>query len=154
MDGSAAVIGEMMLPILEPSDGTAIGHARDLGIAFQLTNFCRDVVEDLQRGRVYLPGEDIERFGATAALADRRVTAEWVELLRFEIERARRYYASGALGIALLPPASARCVGAAHLLYGRILERIEAAHYDVFSGRVQVPTWQKVAVAARALARR
>ena len=65
MDGSAAVIGEMMLPILEPrGPGGAVAPARDLGLAFQLTNFLRDVGEDLDRGRVYLPQEDLERFGA------------------------------------------------------------------------------------------
>lgn len=66
MDGSAAVIGEMMLPILEPTSPEAFGPARDLGIAFQLTNFLRDVNEDLDRGRVYLPQEDVETFGARA----------------------------------------------------------------------------------------
>ena len=71
MDGSAAVIGEMMLPILEPSSPAAVPHARDLGIAFQLTNFLRDVSEDLDRGRVYLPQEDLRRFGANPG--ERRV---------------------------------------------------------------------------------
>ena len=65
MDGSAAVIGEMMLPILEPSSDAAVPRARDLGIAFQLTNFLRDVGEDLDRGRVYLPQEDLRRFGVS-----------------------------------------------------------------------------------------
>ena len=64
MDGSAAVIGEMMLPILEPRSESARPHARDLGLAFQLTNFLRDVGEDLDRGRVYLPQADLDRFGA------------------------------------------------------------------------------------------
>ncbi len=71
MDGSAAVIGEMMLPILEPSSPAAVPHARDLGIAFQLTNFLRDVSEDIDRGRVYLPQEDLRRFGANPG--ERRV---------------------------------------------------------------------------------
>jgi phytoene synthase len=139
MDGSAAVIGEMLLPILEPSDPAAFGHARDLGIAFQLTNFLRDVAEDLDRGRVYLPAEDVERFGAAPALKGRTVTPEWAELMRFEIARTRRFYASGAAGIAMLPPASARCVEVAHGLYGRILERIEGAEFDVFSRRHSIP---------------
>ncbi|MGH9282640.1 MAG: phytoene/squalene synthase family protein, partial [Acidimicrobiales bacterium] len=149
MDGSAAVIGEMMLPILEPTDPAAFGHARDLGTAFQLTNFWRDVGEDLQRRRVYLPQEDIRKFGAGPALEGRRVTPEWVELMRFEIERTRTYYASGALGIPMLPPVSARCIAGAHQLYSGILERIEGAGYDVFSARARVPTWRKLAVAGR-----
>jgi phytoene synthase len=149
MDGSAAVIGELMLPILEPRDPAALDGARDLGIAFQLTNFLRDVAEDLDRGRVYLPQEDVHRFGAEAALAERRVTPGFVDLMRFEIDRCRALYASADLGVAYLPPASARCIRAARLLYSRILDRIEAAGYDVFSSRVRVPTWQKATTAAR-----
>jgi phytoene synthase len=150
MDGSAAVIGEMMLPILEPrSFEVALPHARDLGNAFQLTNFLRDVNEDLDLGRVYLPQEDVRRFGAETALTERRVTPELVDLLRFEIARARELYASADLGVGMLPPSSARCIAGARSLYSRILERIEAADYDVFSGRAAVPTWQKLAVAAR-----
>lgn len=149
MDGSAAVIGEMMLPILEPSSPGALGPARDLGIAFQLTNFCRDVAEDLDRGRVYLPQEDVASFGATSAFAERRVTPEWVDLMRFEVDRTRAYYRSGRQGLALLPPTSARCITGALGLYEGILARIEDAGYDVWSSRVRVPTWRKVAVAAR-----
>jgi len=149
MDGSAAVIGEMMLPILEPLDEAAFGHARDLGIAFQLSNFWRDVGEDLDRRRVYVPQEDVREFGAGTALAERRVTPEWVELMRFEIDRTRAYYASADLGIPMLPPVGARCIAGARSLYSGILEHIEAAGYDVFTSRVRVPTWQKLAVAAR-----
>jgi phytoene synthase len=151
MDGSAAVIGEMMLPILEPSSPAAAPHARDLGIAFQLTNFLRDVAEDLDRGRVYNPQEDLRKFGADAAVAARRATPEWRDLLAFEIARTRHFYASADLGVAVLPPTSARCIRGARLLYAGILDQIEAAGYDVFSRRVRVPTWRKIAVAARLL---
>jgi phytoene synthase len=148
MDGSAAVIGEMMLPILEPADAeAALGPARDLGIAFQLTNFLRDVAEDLDRGRIYLPQEDLRRFGTDPR--QREVTPAWRDLMAFEIERTRRYYASARRGIEQLPPVSARCVRAAFILYGAILERIESAGYDVFSTRARVPTWRKLAMAAR-----
>jgi len=116
MDGSAAVIGEMMLPILEPSDiDVALPHARDLGDAFQLTNFLRDINEDLDRGRQYVPLEDSRRFGVD--LTERRVSPEFVELMRFEIERCRELYRSAEVGISLLPARSAKCVGAAHALY-------------------------------------
>ncbi len=151
MDGSAAVIGEMMVPILEPSGPEAVHHARDLGIAFQLTNFLRDVGEDLDRGRVYVPQEDVRKFDADRALVERRVTSQWVELMRFEIERTRAYYASADQGLAMLPPLSARCIKGARDLYSGILERIEEARYDVFSRRVRVPTWRKLTVAARAV---
>ncbi|MEO1058987.1 MAG: phytoene/squalene synthase family protein [Actinomycetota bacterium] len=148
MDGSAAVIGEMMLPILEPDDlNAATPHARDLGNAFQLTNFLRDIDEDLERGRQYVPLDDTERFGVD--LATRTVSPEFVELMRFEIDRCRALYASADLGIAMLPDRSARCVRAAHTLYGLILDEIEGRQYDVFSGRASVSTFTKARVAAR-----
>ncbi len=147
MDGSAAVIGEMMLPILEPLSPTATRHARDLGIAFQLTNFLRDVNEDMQRGRVYIPAEDLRRFGADPHR--RLVDDSWVALMKFEIDRCRELYRSADLGVALLPPASGRCVGAARTLYSEILDRIEAVGYDVFTHRAVVPLARKVAIAGR-----
>lgn len=152
MDGSAAVIGELMLPILEPTSADAVGPARDLGFAFQLTNFLRDVAEDLDRGRVYLPQEDLHSFGADPAR--RTVDDAWRELMRFEIARCRELYRSADRGIALLPPASARCVRAARVLYSSILDEIESAGYDVFAGRVRVPRRRKLAIAARAATRR
>ena len=147
MDGSAAVIGEMMLPILEPSSPEALEPARDLGNAFQLTNFLRDVAEDLDRGRVYLPQQDLHRFGADPAR--RTVDPAWRELMAFEIERARALYRSADRGVALLPPASARCISAARTLYSEILDRIEEAGYDVFTHRATVPTRRKALIAAR-----
>jgi len=149
MDGSAAVIGEMMLPILEPSSAAAAPRARDLGIAFQLTNFLRDVGEDLERGRVYLPQEDLRRFGVSPG--ERRVTASWRELMRHEIARTREYYASADLGIGYLPAASARCIRSARRLYAEILDRIEAAGYDVFTRRARVSSWRKVLVVAQSI---
>ena len=147
MDGSAAVIGEMMLPILEPTDyDVALPHARDLGNAFQLTNFLRDIDEDLDRGRQYVPLEDSRRFGADLGL--RRVTPEFVDLMRFEIERCRELYRSAEIGISMLPERSARCVGAAHTLYGRILDEIEAQGYDVFDSRASVSTFEKARLVA------
>jgi phytoene synthase len=150
MDGSAAVIGEMMLPILEPSDpAAAVGPARALGEAFQLTNILRDVGEDLDRGRQYVPQEDLRRFGVE--LTGRRRTAAFAELMRFEIARCRRLYEQANGGLALLPPRERRCIAAACDLYGRLLDRVEAQDYDVFSSRAQVRTARKLAVAARHL---
>jgi phytoene synthase len=147
MDGSAAVIGEMMLPILEPLQPEALPHARDLGDAFQLTNFLRDIAEDLDRSRQYVPQEDLRRFGVD--LTERRVTPQFVELMQFEIARCRALYASADLGLAMLPPQSARCIQAARVLYGRILDKIEAQDYDVFSKRARVSTAEKAAMVAR-----
>ena len=150
-DGSAAVIGEMMLPILEPLGPDALAPARALGDAFQVTNFLRDIDEDLDRGRIYVPQEDIRRFGAEEAFAERRVTPGFVALMQFEIERTRDLYRSATVGFDLLPAASARCVRAAHQLYGRILSVIEANGYDVFSRRARVPAWRKAVVVGRVL---
>ena len=141
----------MMLPILEPLSPEAFGPARDLGNAFQLTNFLRDINEDLDLGRVYVPQQDIRRFGADAAFAERRVTPAFVALMSFEIDRTRQLYKSAERGVALLPPSSARCIDAARVLYSRILDVIEANGYDVFSARASVPTWQKAAVVLKGI---
>lgn len=101
----------------------------------------------MQRGRVYIPAEDLRRFGADP---HRRVVDDaWVQLMQFEINRCRDLYRSADLGVDLLPPASARCVGAARTLYSEILERIEAAGYDVFTKRAVVPLARKVAIGGR-----
>lgn len=152
MEGSAAVIGEMMLPVLEPISSAAYAPARSLGLAFQLTNFIRDVDEDLDRGRVYLPADDLARHGADPSL--RRVTPAWKAFLAEQIARNRELYREAEIGLTVLPPASARCVGTALVLYEQILDRIEAADYDVFSARVRVPTWRKLIMAVRVGLRR
>jgi phytoene synthase len=151
MDGSAAVIGEMMLPVLEPFDAeAALQPARDLGLAFQLTNFLRDVGEDLGRGRVYLPQDELASFGADPAT--HRVDAPWRRLMQFQIARARTLYQSADSGIELLPARSAACVRSARVLYSRILDEIEANDYDVFSKRARVPIVRKLVTAAWYLA--
>jgi phytoene synthase len=147
MEGSAAVIGEMMLPVLEPTSEAAKAPARSLGLAFQLTNFLRDVDEDLDRGRVYLPQDDLRLFDVD--LGRRSVTPEWRAFLAYEIERNRALYSFADTGIAMLPPRSARCVGTARVLYAQILDQIERNGYDVFSRRARVPTVRKAATAAR-----
>jgi phytoene synthase len=150
MDGSAAVIGELMLPILEPRSADAVEPARALGIAFQLTNFLRDVAEDLDRGRVYLPLADLSRFGLTPADL-RCASPRSTDLIAYEVSRARAHYARAAPGIPLLDPASQACMRTAYRLYGGILDEIEAAGYDVFARRATVPHRRRAAVAVRSL---
>lgn len=148
MDGSAAVIGEMMLPVLNPGGGDQFRDAaRSLGLAFQLTNFLRDVGEDLDRGRVYLPQQDLRRFEVD--LTARQVTQRWRDLMAFEIARTRELYTRADAGIGPLPAASGRCVRTARILYSRILNRIEDADYDVFTSRIRVPTAEKAWVALK-----
>lgn len=165
MEGSAAVIGTMMLPILlAPDDGrgpvpgalTAAARepARQLGLAFQLTNFIRDVAEDLGRGRVYLPGADLDRFGVHRyELAAPSAGPAVRQLIAFEIERARAHYRAALPGLAMLPPRSRRCVRVAHAVYGGILGRVEQAGCDVLVGRAVVPRHQRAVAVARELAR-
>jgi len=160
MDGSAAVIGTMMLPILGSSDPAAAREpARQLGLAFQLTNFIRDVAEDLDRGRVYLPQADLDRFGVTpddlaVAAADERATPAVKELVAFQVQRARKHYAAAAAGIPLLERSSQACIRAAYRVYGAILTEIERQDYDVFVRRAVVPTRKRLMMAARCLTTR
>jgi 15-cis-phytoene synthase len=151
MEGSAAVIGTMMAPILESADPPAAReHARQLGLAFQLTNFIRDIAEDLDRGRVYLPVEDLERFGVGRAdLAAAQASPAVTELLAFEIERARAHYRAAEPGIELLVPSSRPCIRVAFDLYGGILDEVERAGYQVLAARVRVPRHRRLGVAGR-----
>ncbi|HWD44904.1 MAG TPA: phytoene/squalene synthase family protein [Actinomycetota bacterium] len=151
MEGSAAVIGTMMAPILESVDPPAAReHARQLGLAFQLTNFIRDVSEDYRRGRVYLPAEDLARFGvAREDLAADQASPAVAELLAFEVARARAHYRAAEPGIELLVPSSRPCVRVAFDLYGGILEEVERAGYQVLGRRVRVPRSRRVGVAGR-----
>jgi len=150
MDGSAAVIGEMMLRVLEPYSEDAFEPARSLGIAFQLTNFLRDVGEDMHRGRMYIPQATLRKFKVNEQIRHR--TPEWTAALRFEIARTRRIYMKADEGIALLPARSAECIYAARNLYSGILDEIERNGFDVFGRRARVPTWRKLATAARIVA--
>lgn len=157
MEGSAAVIGTMMLPLLEPADPRfAREPARQLGLAFQLTNFIRDVGEDLARGRIYLPREDRERFGVTRERLQRcadRGTADAAvrALIRYEIDRARAHYAGAAPGVPMLAPTSQACIRTAFHLYAAILEEVETAGYDVLARRAVVPHWRRLRVASQSL---
>ncbi|MFB9377694.1 phytoene/squalene synthase family protein [Kineococcus gynurae] len=156
--GSAAVIGLEMLPILEPVSPAAVRPAQALGEAFQLSNFIRDVGEDLDRGRVYLPLEDLDRFGVTKddLLAARRgegIPEKVKDLLRFEIERTRVLYDEAVPGLTMVHPTSRDCLRTAYELYGGILGAVERADYDVFTQRVTVSMPRRLAVALPGLAR-
>jgi phytoene synthase len=145
MHGSAAVIGLQMLPILGPQHPDAPEAAQALGIAFQLTNFIRDVGEDLARGRLYLPEEDLARFGVSRAdLQHGTVTPGIRELMRFQIARARSWYDRAAPGIAMLHPAARECIRTAHDLYAGILDAVERNDYQVLRSRAAVAMTRRV----------
>ncbi|MGW5718460.1 phytoene/squalene synthase family protein [Amycolatopsis sp. NPDC003865] len=158
--GSAEVIGLQVLPILGTvvSREEAAPRAAALGKAFQLTNFLRDVAEDLERGRVYLPadelaaaGVDRDRLGWCART--RRLDPAVRRALIDQVAATRRVYAEARPGIAMLHPASRPCVRTAYVLYGGILDRIEDLGYNVFAGRARVPRHRRLAAACDALVR-
>ncbi len=151
----AGVVGLMLTPVLGCSDVRAAAHAADLGRAMQLTNILRDVREDLERGRVYLPADELKSFGlGEDDLRRGQVDDRWRDFMRFQIARARTLYASAGAGVPYLQGfGSQRMVRLMGGIYGDILRVIEARDYDVFSARAWVPGRRKLALAAAAMAR-
>jgi phytoene synthase len=152
--GSAAVIGLQMVPVLEPTSPEAYDHAIDLGVAFQLANFIRDVGEDLDRGRVYLPLDELAMFGvARADLEARVMTPKIRQALAYQVERVRDLEERSRPGIAMLDPTSRDCIEAARVLYCGIVDEVERNDYDVFARRARVPMRRRLAVAGPAWVR-
>jgi phytoene synthase len=148
----AGSIGRLSLAIFGSSDPAAAAPlADDLGVAMQLTNILRDVVEDFERGRVYLPREDFARFDCPPDPASAPAPA-LRELIRYEAARDREWFDRGLQLLPLLDPRSAACVAAMTGIYRRILDRIERSPGDVLRGRISLPPWEKAWVAAGSLA--
>jgi 15-cis-phytoene synthase len=155
MYGSAAVVGLMMCRVIGIEAEEALPHAEALGEAMQLTNFLRDIREDWDRGRVYLPLEDLNRFGYSEEdLEAGRVNEAFVELMRFEIDRARMLYLVADQGMRHIPRRRRYPVLVARHLYAAILERIEELGYDVFSGQAGTTFAEKLRVAAACAVRK
>jgi phytoene synthase len=153
--GSAAVIGLEMVPILGPLHNDAFEAAKKLGIAFQLANFIRDVDEDLDRGRVYLPIKELAQFGVTREMLEERVlTPEIIEALKFQIARVRQLQAEAAPGIAMLEATSRPCIQAASTLYCGIVDEVEKIGYDIFNQRAKTSTARRIRVAGAAFMKR
>lgn len=154
MRGSAVAVGNMMCRVLGAEDTWEVrAGAAALAEAMQLTNFLRDVGEDLARGRVYLPLDELDRFGVGLAdLREGKVNSNFVDLMRFQIERARRLYAESDPHVARLPGYAQPAVKTARVLYARILDKIEAQGYDVFGHRARASVAEKVWLLARTLA--
>jgi phytoene synthase len=146
--GSAVVIGLEMLPILGYSDPRAIEAATALGTAFQLANFIRDIGEDIDRGRIYMPLDDLTRFGVSEEmLLKRQLTPEIVDAIKYQIARVRDLQDKAEAGIQYLDPISRPCIRAASELYCGIVDEIEANGYDIFNKRATTSSWRRARVA-------
>ena len=152
--GSAAVIGLQMVPILGSLSSEAAVAAEKLGTAFQLANFIRDVGEDLERWRVYLPIQELAAHGVTSQMLEERVlTPQIRQALKEQIARVRRLQSEATPGIQLLAPESRACIEAASELYCGIVDEVEKIDYQVFEKRAKTSTWRRIKVAAPAYLR-
>ncbi|MBM4124439.1 MAG: presqualene diphosphate synthase HpnD [Nitrospira sp.] len=148
----ASVVGLICLKVFGTTSPLAQDYAVNLGLAFQLTNILRDVGSDAERGRIYLPQEDLARFGChEEALLTRTYSPSFLDLMRFESARAREFYAKARSAAERLPPADRRALTVAEIMrgvYSRILDRIEASDYRVFGPRIRLASSYRMAIAA------
>ncbi len=148
--GVASTVGLMSMHIIGYADADAIPYAIKLGVALQTTNILRDVGEDRRMGRVYVPQEDLERFGLTEDdIAAGRVDDRWRTFMRFQIARNRQLYDEARPGIRMLEADGRFAIAAAASLYGGILDDIEASDYDVFGRRAYVSATRKARMLPR-----
>jgi 15-cis-phytoene synthase len=145
----ASVVGLTIIYIFGFESQQALPLAEKCGIAFQLTNILRDVREDAENQRVYIPAEDIRRFGADLTKRDENFN----RLLGFEAERARRYYDESRPLLDLVHKRSRASLWALIEIYRRLLDRIERSKFDVLSRRIRVPTWEKIGIVVSAMLR-
>lgn len=141
----AGTVGLMVAPILGCRDDSALPYAVKLGVAMQLTNILRDIGEDAQQGRLYLPLAELADFGCDPeAILAGRPSGRFPQLIAFQIERARALYAESRVGLPALAPTGRFTTLVGSELYASILSRIEAMNYDVFSQRAHVPKTQRI----------
>ena len=141
----ASTVGLMSSEILGYKDAAALEYAEAMGIAMQLTNILRDIKEDAAIGRIYLPQEDLRRFSVSEEQISAGVVNDnFIEMMRFQIERARNFYRTGEKGIRLLEKDSRLTVLLAARIYSRILDEIERQNYDVFARRASTTFAQKM----------
>ncbi len=154
MYGSAAVIGLQMVPILGFSDAAAYQAAEKLGYAFQLANFIRDVGEDLDRGRIYLPIDELSAAGVTPAiLTAKQATPEIKAAIAFQIARVRSLQSEAQEGIKYLDRSSQPCITAASALYCGIVDEVEKIDYEIFTRRARTSSFRRAKVALPAYLR-
>lgn len=148
----ASVVGLMTSEVFGYSSKEALQRAIDLGIAMQLTNILRDVGEDLERDRIYIPQEELNMFNVSEQeLFNKEMSEEFIELMKFQIERARNYYKSAFDGIEMLTKDSRLPVYLAHRNYSRILDKIEENGYDVFNKRAYLNQSEKLSILPQVL---
>jgi phytoene synthase len=148
--GVASTVGLVCIQIFGYKDPAAREYAIDLGLAMQMTNILRDLQEDALRDRVYLPQDELTRFGYSDEDLINGVTNDrFRDLMVFQVGRARSLFLSGRKLLPLLPIRSRACVSVLEGLYSRIIDRIEARNYDVFSDRVGLSTTSKLALTLR-----
>lgn len=145
----ASVVGLTIIHIFGFESPEALRLAEKCGIAFQLTNILRDVREDRDNGRIYIPAEDIRNFGADLKVHDER----FVRLMRLQAQRARAYYDESGPLIDLVHRRSRASLWALIEIYSRLLTRIERSNFDVLGRRIRVPTWEKLGILATAALR-
>jgi phytoene synthase len=153
--GVASTVGLISIEIFGYRDGPqARQHAEDLGIALQLTNILRDIREDAERGRIYIPQDEMERFGYSEAdIFNGLANEAFLRLMQFQVARAREYFQRGRRLLPLLPRRCRACTAVLQGIYHRMLERIEAQPSAVLRERVSLSGGQKLALAGRELVR-
>ncbi len=150
----AGVVGLMMTYVLGYKTPKAFHYAEELGIAMQLTNILRDIKEDKDMGRIYLPLEELRRFGVSERdVLEENMTPQFRELMKFQVERADGYYHDSDKGIKLLAPESRFAIYSASKIYHGILHKIEAQDFNPFLGRVFVPQMKKMGILAKEVVR-
>lgn len=148
----AGVVGVCCIHIWGFTDKAALKSAADCGLAFQLTNILRDLGEDADNGRVYLPAEDLLRFDLTpAAIGDRLMDDRFHNLMEFQVARAESYYAKAQDLFQWLEPPGRPILRAMLKLYGGLLKEISKRKFDVYSRRVSLPAWRKLLISADAV---
>ena len=148
----AGVVGLCCIHIWGFHDDRAVEASIDCGLAFQLTNILRDLAEDADLGRVYLPQEDLHRFDYSQSDIQARVYDQrFRELMQFEVDRARVYYQNSERLFEYISPEGRRILKAMHQIYGGILNEIERLDYQVYTTRAGLPRWRKLLIAGEAL---
>jgi phytoene synthase len=147
----AGVVGVCCIHIWGFNDEAALKSAADCGLAFQLTNILRDLGEDADNGRVYLPAEDLARFQMTpAGIRDRVMDERFHSLMAFQVDRAESYYAKANNLFQWLEPPGKPILKAMLKIYGGLLQEISKRNFDVYTRRVSLPAWRKLLIAADA----